>query len=87
MDILQKIYNFLYERKDLNIVLQKMKTSPTDYTINDLIKISDQKNIKYKKASGSHVVFKGKNTSLSVPNSPKIDPRYIKLFVKFILEN
>jgi hypothetical protein len=66
-------------------LLEKMRRNPRgDWQIADLKAIADHYNIAWRSPGGSHVVFVGDGTILTVPARRPIKPVYVKLFVEMI---
>jgi hypothetical protein len=64
--------------------LASMKTNPQGWRIEDVQRMADQENIKWRQGKGSHCLFDFGETILSIPAKRPIKPIYIKQFVKLL---
>lgn len=66
-------------------ILQRMRTKPRDWRIEDLKVVADKFSIDYRQHGTSHVVFRHPVAGLlTVPSARPIKPVYIRRFVALI---
>jgi hypothetical protein len=68
--------------------LQKMRTNPSGWRIEDLLKVADENGVEWRRPGrgGSHVIFSaaGVREIVSVPAKRPIKPIYVKHFLMLI---
>ena len=65
--------------------LEKMRTNPNDWRMEDLQAIADSLGIEYKSTGGSHVVFRcAQRCHVTVPAKRPIKPIYVKQFILLV---
>jgi hypothetical protein len=66
-------------------ILQRMRTNPRDWRIEDLKVVADRFSIDYRQHGTSHVVFRHPAAGLlTVPSGRPIKPVYIRRFVALV---
>ncbi|MCW5588338.1 MAG: hypothetical protein KIT27_01620 [Legionellales bacterium] len=69
----------------VNKMIAKMRHNPTDWRIEDLVKIAERFEIDYRQPGTSHVTFRAKKGQrITVPSHKPIKPIYIKKFLEML---
>ncbi len=79
-------YNIIYPMSKADKTLDKMRTGPRDWRIEDLEVVARRHGLTVRKLGGSHVIFQKQGVALevSVPAHKPIKPVYVRRLIELI---
>lgn len=79
------IYGIIINMSKAGKQLEKMRSNPRNWRIEDLKTIADRIDLSYRQPGTSHVTFRASTgQKLTVPARKPIKPIYIKLFIELV---